>query len=78
MQVAIGLIRRPDTKYSITHNYARKRTDSYNYLLLEKILTLHKVIILIKLVPTKNRNHYCFKISLERDSFVDKLYTQFF
>ena len=35
-------------KESINHNFARIRIDSYNYLHMEKVLTFHNVIILIK------------------------------
>ena len=34
--------------YGIDHNFARTRTDSYNSLPVEKTLTFHNVIILIK------------------------------
>ena len=34
--------------YGIDHNFARTRTDSYNSLPVEKALTFHNVIILIK------------------------------
>ena len=36
--------------YSINHNFARIRIDSYNSLPIEKTLTFHNVIILIKSV----------------------------
>ena len=34
--------------YVLYHNYAKIKIDSYNPLPLEKMLTFHKVIILIK------------------------------
>ena len=34
------------------------RIDSYKYLPIEKILTFHNVIILIKSVVNKNKNYY--------------------
>ena len=34
--------------YVLYHNYAKIKIDSYNSLPLEKMLTFHKVIILIK------------------------------
>ena len=43
---------------SINHNFARIRIDSYNSLPTEKIMTFHNVIILIKSVVNKNKNHY--------------------
>ena len=41
----------------INHNFARIRTDSYNSLPIEKTLTFHNVIILIKTVANKNENN---------------------
>ena len=38
---------------SINHNFARIRTDSYNSLPIEKILTFRNIIILIKLIRIK-------------------------
>ena len=44
----------------ISHNYARTKIDSYNYLSLENTLTLHNVIMHIKLAFDKDHNqHYC-------------------
>ena len=42
--------------YVISHNYARMKVDSYDFLPLEKPLTLHNVIILIEPVFNKNQN----------------------
>ena len=36
--------------YIISHNYAKIKVDSYNFLPLEKTMTFHNVIILIKSV----------------------------
>ena len=41
----------------IDHNFARIRTDSYNFLPIEKILTFHNVMILIKSVFNENKNN---------------------
>ena len=46
---------------SINHNFARIRIDSYNSLPIEKTLTFHNVIILIKSVVNKNENNYYHK-----------------
>ena len=46
----------------INHNFGRIRIDSYNSLPIEKILTSHNVIILIKSVVNKNGNHCCYDI----------------
>ena len=42
--------------------YTRRKIDSYDPLPLEKILNWHDVIILIKSVLSKNKNHYYFNI----------------
>ena len=47
---------------SINHNYAKIRIDPYNSLSIEKILTLHNVIILIKSVVSKNEIMYIMHI----------------
>ena len=59
----------------INHNFA---IDSYNSLPIEKILTFHNIIILIKSVVDKNKNeHYC-NVFLERGSYKDKPSTEYF
>ena len=45
-------------KDSINHNFARINIDSYHSLPIEKILTCHNVIILIKSVDNKNKNNH--------------------
>ena len=50
---------------SINHNFARIRLDSYNSL------------VLIKLVGNKNENYY-HNMFLEKDSYEDKSNTQYF
>ena len=47
---------------SINHNFGKIRIDSYNSLPIEKILTFHNVIILIKSVINKNKNHCYYSI----------------
>ena len=64
--------------FSINHNFARIRIDSYNSLPIEKILTFHNVIILIKPVVSKNKNSYYYNIFLEKGSFENKSNTQYF
>ena len=51
------------------HNYAKIKIDSYDSLPLEKALTLHNVIILIKSVFNKDQNHYYYNIFLEKCSY---------
>ena len=50
----------------ILHNFARIKIDSYGSLPIEKTLTLHNIIILIKLVLNKDQNHYYYNIFLEK------------
>ena len=47
---------------SINHNFGKIRIDSYNSLPIKKILTFHNVIILIKSVINKNKNHCYYSI----------------
>ena len=44
--------------YVFSHNYVRIKVDSFDSLPLEKTLTFHNVIILIKSVFIKDRNNY--------------------
>ena len=64
--------------FSINHNFARIRIDSYNSLPIEKILTFHNVIILIKSVISKNKNSYYYNTFLEKGSYENKSNTQYF
>ena len=52
----------------ISHNYASIKINSYDALPIEKILTLH-VIILIKSVFDKDQNHYCYNIFSQKCSY---------
>ena len=63
---------------SINYNFARIRTDSYNSLPIEKILTFYNVTILIKSVVNENKNHYYHNIFLEKSSNKHKSNTQYF
>ena len=59
-------------KSSITYFFlpqlAKIKVDSYNFLPIEKILTLHNIIILIKSVLNKDQNHYYHNILSEKYS----------
>ena len=55
--------------YIISHYFAKIKVDSYDFLPIEKTLTLHDVIILIKSVLNKDKNHYYYKIFLEQYSY---------
>ena len=64
--------------YSINHNFGRIRIDSYNSLPIEKILTFHNVIILIKSVVNKNKNEYYCNVFLEKGSYKYKSNIEYF
>ena len=55
-----------DITYIFSHYFARINVDSYGSLTIEKTLTLHNLIILIKSSLNKGKNHYCYKIFLEK------------
>ena len=63
---------------SINHSFAEIRIDSYNSLPIEKILTFHNVIILIKSVVNKNKNEYFYNIFLEKGLYKDRSNTRYF
>ena len=63
---------------NINHNFSGIRIDSYNSLAIEKILTFHNVVILIKSVVNKNKSNYYYNIFLEKGSNKDKFNTQYF
>ena len=55
--------------YVISHNYPKIKVDWYDSLPLEKALTFHNVIILIKSVCNNDKNHYYYNIFLEKCSY---------
>ena len=57
-----------DVTYIVSHNYATIKVDSYDFLPLEKTMTLRNVIILIKSVWNKDKNNYYYNIFLEKAS----------
>ena len=63
---------------SINQNFGKIRSDSYNSLPVEKILTFHNLIILIKSVFIKNKNQNNYIIFLEKGSDEDKSNTEYF
>ena len=63
---------------SVNYNFARIRIDSYNSLPIEKILSFHNVIIVIKSVVNKNKNNYYCDIFLEKGSYKDKSNKKYF
>ena len=54
--------------YFFSHYFSKIKVDSYNYLPIEKILTLYNVIIHIKSVLNKDKNHYYSNKCLEKCS----------
>ena len=62
---------------SINHNFAGIRTNSYNSLPIEKVLTFHNIIILIKSVFSEKNNYY-YNIFFKKGSHKDKSNTQYF
>ena len=56
--------------YIFSHYFTKLKVDSFDSLTIEKRLTLHNVIILIKSVVYKDKNHYYCKIFLEKKDIV--------
>ena len=52
-----------------SYYYARIWVHSYGCLPIEKALSLHNIIILIKSALNKDKNHYYYKIFLEKSSY---------
>ena len=52
--------------YIFSHYFAKIKVDFYDFLPIEKVLTLHNAIILIKSVLNNNKSHYCYKMFLEK------------
>ena len=55
--------------YVISHTYPKVKANSYDFLPLEKTVTFHNVIILIKLTFDKDENNYYDNIFLEKASY---------
>ena len=55
--------------YVISHNFAKIKVDSYDSLSLEKTMTFHNVVILIKSIFKKNKNNYNYYTLLEKGSY---------
>ena len=52
-----------------SYYYAKIKVDSCDSLSLENRLTSHNIIILVKSVLNKHKNHYCYRIFLETTTF---------
>ena len=55
--------------YIFPHYFAKIKVDFYDSLPIEKTFTLHNVIMLIKSFLSKDKNHYCCKVFLEKCSY---------
>ena len=62
------LIKRSIT-YIISHNYVKSKVDSRDSLPLEKTMTFHDIIILIKSDFNKDKKRYYYNIFLEKASY---------
>ena len=58
-----------DITYIFSHYFVKIKVDSYDSLPIETRLTLHNVIIHIKSVLNTDKNHYYYKIFLEKCSY---------
>ena len=66
-----------DITDSINHSFATIRTDSYNCLAIEKVLTFHNIILLIKSVLNENKNNYYSNVFPEKGLY-EKFNTRYF
>ena len=62
----ISLTIRLDIHMIFLETVRKVKVDSYAFLPQEKTLSLDNVLILIKSVCNKYRNHYCYNMFLER------------
>ena len=67
-----------DITDSINHNFAVIRLESYDSLPIEKVLTFHNVIILIKSVINKNKYECYYNLFLEKGLYKDKSSREYF
>ena len=58
-----------DITHIFSNYFGRIKVDSYDFFPMERILTLHNVIILIKSVLNKDKDHYYYYIFLEKCSY---------
>ena len=62
---------------NINRNFVRIRIDSFNSLPIEKALTFHNVIVLIKSVANESKNNYYYNMFSEKGSYKEPN-TQYF
>ena len=58
-----------DITHIFSNYFGRIKVDSYDFFPMERILTLHNVIILLKSVLNKDKDHYYYYIFLEKCSY---------
>ena len=63
---------------SINHNSARIRIDSYDSLPIEKVLTFHNMIKLIRSVVNRYKNNCYYNKFSEKGSYKSKSNTEYF
>ena len=56
-------------KFIFSHYFAKIKVDPYDSLPIAKILALHNLLILIKSVLNKDKNHFYYSIFLEKYSY---------
>ena len=57
------------------NNYAKIKVDSYDSFSLERKMTFHDAVVLIKSVFNKDKNNYYYNIFLEKASYeLPKIY----
>ena len=52
--------------YILCYYFSKIKVGPYDSLSIEKTLPLHNLILLIRSVLNKDKNHYCYKIFLEK------------
>ena len=75
MRLDILQLKKSGITYSISHNFARIKIDSYNSLPIEKTLIFYNVMILIKSVVNKSKNNYYYNILLEKSMTINPIHS---
>ena len=77
MRLDILQVKKSGITYSISHNFARIKIDSYNSLPIEKTLIFYNVMILIKSVVNKSKNNYYYNMLLEKSMTINPIHSFF-
>ena len=75
MRLDILQVKKSGITYSISHNFARIKIDSYNFLPIGKTLIFYNVMILIKSVVNKSKNNYYYNILLEKSMTINPIHS---